>query len=52
MGMEKTTQREVLRSALLTKCYSSDKIRKNAIGGARGTCAGEERRTQDFGGES
>jgi hypothetical protein len=35
--VEKTTERRVLYSVLLTKCYSGDQIKNNELDGASGT---------------
>jgi hypothetical protein len=40
--MEKTTQIEALKIALLTKFYSGDQIKKNEISGSCSTYVGEE----------
>jgi len=36
---------------IFTKYNSGDQMKKIEMGGARGTYGGEERRTQDFGGQ-
>ena len=45
---------ELLWSALLTiyYMYSGDQMKKNETGGELGTCGGQGRRVQGFGGET
>jgi hypothetical protein len=52
MGSEKTTLQGASRFVLLTNYYSSDKIKKNEIGWACGTCGRQDRCIQGFGGET
>ena len=49
-GVEKTTQRGTLRSALLTKFYLGDSINNNVMGWSYGTYEGQKRWIQGFGG--
>ena len=51
--VEKTTKRGALCSVgLLNKCHSGDQIKKTEMDRACGTCRGDERCTQGFGGET
>jgi hypothetical protein len=51
-GVEKTTERRVKLSVLLTKYYSGDQIKKNEVGGAFNMYGEGEKCMQGFGGEA
>ena len=51
-GLEDTAYREASRYVLHTKFYYGDHIKKNDMGGAYGTCGGEERCIQGSDGET
>jgi hypothetical protein len=52
IGERRKLHNEELKSVLLTKYSSGDKIQKKEIDGTRSTYGGEERCIQGFGGET